>query len=361
MNILDFLQLLVTQNASDLHLVVGVPPTIRVHGRLLTVEGTGPLKKEDIDLLLQPILTESQQQHLKDDLEIDLGYQFKDLARFRINVYHQQGTLGAAFRLIPTEIKTIDELQLPPIFHDLTSYRQGLVLMTGPTGEGKSTTLAALIHEINASRAEHILTIEDPVEFVHVPIRSLISQREVGQDTKEWVVALRSALREDPDVVLVGEMRDYETIASTITLAETGHLVFGTIHTNSAAQTIDRIIDVFPSHQQAQVRQQLSMVLQAVVSQRLIPTVRGDRVAATEVMLATSAIRNLIREQKTYQIDNAIQTSGDQRMILFETSLLKWMQQGVITPEVAREYALRPEEFDRIAHGQVGPPPVQQI
>jgi twitching motility protein PilT len=253
--------------------------------------------------------------------------------------------------LIPTKVKSIEELQLPPIFHDLTEYRQGLVLLTGPTGEGKSTSLAAMIEEINLKRTDHILTIEDPIEFIYEPKKSFITQRELRQDTNSWDIALRSALREDPDVVLVGEMRDYETIAAALTVAETGHLVFATLHTNSAAQTVDRIIDVFPAHQQQQVRQQLAACLKAIVSQRLVPRSSGGRFAATEIMIATPAVRNLIREAKTHQIDNVIQTSTDAGMMMMENSLMQWVQKGIISMQRAREFAVRPDEFDRLSKG----------
>jgi twitching motility protein PilT len=351
MNIHDMLQMLIDRNGSDLHIVEGTPPTLRVDGALMPIEGAPVLKKEHAELLIFPLMTQEQKDYVAVNKEVDFAYQFKDLGRFRINVYFQQGQIAAALRLIPARIRTIDELQLPPIFHQLTQYKQGLVLLTGPTGEGKSTTLAAMIQEINSGRADHILTIEDPVEFVYTPQRSVISQRELHQDTHSWEIALRSALREDPDVVLVGEMRDYETIAAAITVAETGHLVFATLHTNSAAQTIDRIVDVFPEHQQQQVRQQLSVTLQAIVAQRLVPMESGGRVAATEIMLATPAIRNLIREGKTFQIDNVIQTSAEMGMMLMEASLMSWVQRGAISVERAKDYSIRTEEFERLMSG----------
>lgn len=354
MNIHDMLQMVIDRSGSDLHVVAGFPPSLRVDGQLLPIEGAPVLKKEQAELLIFPLLTQEQKDYVTVNKEVDFGYQFKDQGRFRINVYYQQGYISAALRLIPQKIRSIDELQLPPIFHQLTELRQGLVLLTGPTGEGKSTTLAAMIQEINTTRSEHILTIEDPIEFVHTPQKSILSQREIHQDTHSWEIALRSALREDPDVVLVGEMRDFETIAAAITVAETGHLVYATLHTNSAAQTIDRIIDVFPEHQQEQVRQQLASTLQAVVSQRLIPIIGGGRVAATEVMMATPAIRNLIREGKTYQIDNVMQTSSEQGMMLMEASLIQWVQRGVISVETAKAYSLRPDEFDRLSGGRTG-------
>ncbi len=343
------LQMVVDQKASDLHIVSGVPASIRSDGALLPIQGIPALTKDQVEGLVLPLMTNEQKDYVTVNKEIDFAYQFKDQGRFRVNVYTQRGSVAAALRLIPNKIKTLEELQMPPVLHTFSQYKQGLVLLTGPTGEGKSTTLAAVIQEINASRAEHILTIEDPIEFIYQPEKSVISQREVNSDTHGWDIALRSALREDPDVVLVGEMRDYETISAAITVAETGHLVFGTLHTATAGQTIDRIIDVFPAHQQSQIRQQLAAVLQAVVSQRLIPMSGGGRTAALEVMLATSAIRNLIREEKAFQIDNVIQTSGEQGMMLIETSLLQLVQRGAITTEMARSFAFRPEMYDRLA------------
>lgn len=349
MNIHDMLQMVIDRNGSDLHIITGVVPNIRVDGTLIPIEGAPALTKEQAEGLVLPLMTNEQKDYVTVNKEIDFGYQFKDKARFRVNVYHQRGGISAALRLIPITIRTLEELQMPPIIRNFANYRQGLVLLTGPTGEGKSTTLASIIHEINMTRSEHILTIEDPVEFVHQPQKSILSQREINHDTHGWDIALRSALREDPDVVLVGEMRDYETISAAITVAETGHLVFATLHTATAAQTIDRIIDVFPAHQQSQVRQQLSAVLQAVVSQRLIPMINGGRIAAAEIMIATPAIRNLIREQKTHQIDNSIQTSGESGMALIETNLINLVQRGAISAEVARSYAFRPDMFDRLS------------
>ncbi|MBD3279726.1 MAG: PilT/PilU family type 4a pilus ATPase [Candidatus Pacebacteria bacterium] len=351
MNIHDILQHLVEVEGSDVHVVVGSPPILRVHGKLMPVEGAPVLNQEQAQSLIHPILTPEQKNYVQVNKELDFGYQFKDQGRFRVNVYHTKGNLAAALRLIPARIRTIEELNLPQVFHQFTQYRQGLVLVTGPTGEGKSTTLAALIDEINSLRAEHIVTIEDPIEFVYQPKQSLISQREINHDTNSWEIALRSVLREDPDVVLIGEMRDFETIAAAITIAETGHLVFATLHTASAAQTIDRIIDVFPAHQQGQVRQQLAATIAAVASQRLLPNTGGTRTAAFEIMLANSAISNLIREAKAHQIDNVIQTSANQGMMLMETHLYQLVQQGVITAEMAKERSFRPAEMERLLGG----------
>lgn len=348
MNIHDILKLLVDEQGSDLHIVVGVPPTLRIHGNLLPLEGAPVLTQESAQALIQPLLSQEQKDYITVNKELDFGYSFEDKGRFRVNVYQAQGNVAAALRLIPAKIKSIDELNLPPVFHQFSQYRQGLILLTGPTGEGKSTSLAAVIDEINSTRGEHILTIEDPIEFIHTSNKSIISQREINQDTHGWDIALRSALREDPDIVLIGEMRDYETIAAAITIAETGHLVFATLHTASAAQTVDRMIDVFPAHQQSQVRQQLAATLKVVASQRLVPTLSGDRFAALEVMIANSAIRNLIREAKTHQIDNVIQTSASVGMMLIENHLLQLVQQGVISKDIALERSFRPDEMNRL-------------
>lgn len=346
-HISDLLQKVVDLQGSDLHLVCGNPAIIRVDGELRRVD-MPPISPEQNQQLIFSILTQDQQDYVKVNKEVDFGYQFKERSRFRINVYHASGSLALAARLIPEKIKTIEELELLPILHDFTLIPQGLVLLTGPTGEGKSTTLAALIDEINQKRAEHILTIEDPIEFIYQPAKSVISQREVNQDTHGWDIALRSALREDPDVVLIGEMRDHETIASAITIAETGHLVFATLHTNTASESLDRMIDVFPAAQQPQIRQQLAGVIKAVVSQRLLPRKGGGRVAALEVMVANPAIRNLIRENKAFQIESIIQTSSESGMLLFEKHLFSLVQQGKITADTARNRAFRPEEIDRM-------------
>lgn len=348
MNIHDILDQLVVIEGSDIHIVVGMPPMLRVDGNLKPVEGAPILTPEQAEALIFPLLSQEQKDYVAVNKELDFGYQFQDKGRFRINVYNTKGSIAAALRLIPAKIKSLEELQLPPVITEFAHYKQGLVLLTGPTGEGKSTTLAAIIDLINATRADHIVTVEDPIEFVYTPKKSIISQRELNHDTNSWEIALRSVLREDPDVVLIGEMRDYETIASAITIAETGHLVFATLHTSTAAETIDRIVDVFPAHQQGQVRQQLASTIKVVASQRLLQTVTGKRTAALEVMIANPAIRNLIREGKTYQIDTVIQTSAEMGMMLFESHLQQLVQRGVITPETAIAHAFRPAEIQRL-------------
>lgn len=348
MQIEDLLQFTIDNKGSDIHLVAGSPLSVRVNGVLSFPAGPQVLTKAQVEALVFALLTPAQRAELEENKEIDLAYQFADRGRFRMNAYKQMETYAAALRLIPETILSIDDLGLPKIFHSFANYNQGLVLFTGPTGEGKSTSLAAIIDEINQTESRHILTIEDPVEFVYKSAKSVISQREVGKDTKAWQAALRSALRSDPDVVLVGEMRDFETISLTMTLAETGHLVFATLHTNTASQTIDRIVDVFPAHQQSQVRQQLSTVLNAVVSQRLVPKIHGGRIAAVEIMLNTPAIANLIREKKVFQIDGVIQTSSGSGMMLMESHLLDLLNQKVISKETALKRAFRPNELIRL-------------
>ena len=341
----------VRRNASDLHIQYGLPPILRVDGSLMPVAGIAALNEETARNLIYATLDEEQQRILVKDKEFDYSFAFGDIARFRVNAFHEKGKLAAAFRLIPNKIKSIGDLGMPAIVETFADYPRGLVLVTGPTGSGKSTTLAALIDKINREKSVHIITIEDPIEFTHKSQRSVIAQREVHYDTFSFAAALRSALREDPDVVLIGEMRDLETIQAAITIAETGHLVFATLHTNSAAQSIDRMIDVFPSHQQPQVRTQLSNMLQAICSQRLVPAIGGGRVVAAEIMVANSAVRALIREGKTYQLDTAIQTGVDQGMQTMDRTLAKLVQTGVITYDSAREYAVDINELNRLVKG----------
>ena len=341
----------VRRNASDLHIQYGLPPVLRVDGALFPINNTPRLNEEMLQSLIFATLDEDQQKIYQKDKEYDYSFAFGDIARFRVNAFHERGKMAAAFRLIPNKISPIEELGLPGVVSSFADFPRGLVLVTGPTGSGKSTTLAAIIDKINHEKSKHIITIEDPIEFTHKSIRSVIVQREVHYDTFSFAAALRSVLREDPDVVLIGEMRDLETIQAAITIAETGHLVLATLHTNSAAQSIDRMVDVFPSHQQPQVRSQLSNMLQAICSQRLVPTISGGRIAATEIMIANTGIRSLIREGKTFQIDTAIQTGADQGMQTMDRTLAKMVQSGTITYEVAREYAVDPNELDRLVAG----------
>lgn len=350
-DIKSFLQMSVDLKASDLHLVVGVPPTLRIDGELVIIPNSGIMTPELMAEALKQVLNSEQFERLTVNKEIDFSLSFSEKARFRVNAYSQKGSLAAAFRRIPFDIPEIDSLGLPKIVHSFSTLRQGLVLVTGPTGHGKSTTLAAVINEINKNRTCHIITIEDPVEFVFKPQKSIVSQREMRSDTHSWQVALRSVLREDPDVVLIGEMRDFETIASAITIAETGHLVFATLHTNSAAQTIDRIVDVFPENQQVQVRMQLSSVLEAVFSQRLITALPNGRVVAHEIMTGTTAIKTAVREGKTHQIDSIIQTSSEAGMATLESSLAYLVKNNRTTLETAQSWSVRPEELNRLIRG----------
>ncbi|MCA9347455.1 type IV pilus twitching motility protein PilT [Candidatus Saccharibacteria bacterium] len=345
------LEEVIKQKASDLHLQVGMPPILRVDGALKPVSGTDILNEEAVESLVFSILDEDQKAILLKDKEFDFSFAFGDLGRFRVNAFHERGNLAAALRLIPNEILTIEQLGLPPVVEKFADYPRGLVLVTGPTGSGKSTSLAALIHKINHDRATHIITVEDPIEFTHKSQKSVIVQREVHYDTFSFAAALRSALRQDPDVMLIGEMRDLETIAAAITIAETGHLVFATLHTNSAAQSIDRMIDVFPAHQQPQIRSQLSNILMAICSQRLVPTIGGGRIAAAEILIATPAVRNIIREGKTHQLDAVIQTGAEFGMQSMDKTLVNLIHEGTISLDEARNYAVDPEELDRLMRG----------
>jgi len=345
------LEEVIKKKSSDLHLQVGLPPMLRVDGKLMPIPGADILNDEAVEALIFAILDEDQKQILLKDKEFDFSFAFGDLGRFRVNAFHERGNLAAALRLIPNEILTIEQLGLPPVVNKFAEYPRGLVLVTGPTGSGKSTTLAAMIHKINMERAEHIVTIEDPIEYTHRSKRSVIVQREVHYDTFSFSAALRSALREDPDVVLIGEMRDIETIASAITIAETGHLVLATLHTNSAAQSIDRMIDVFPPHQQPQIRSQLSNILMAVVSQRLLPTIGGGRIAAAEILVATPAVRNIIREGKTHQLEAVIQTGAEFGMQSMDKTLVSLVHNGTISYDDARTVAVDIDELDRLMRG----------
>jgi twitching motility protein PilT len=342
------LEEVIKKKASDLHLQVGLPPILRVDGSLMPVAGAEVLTDEAVETLIFAILDEDQKQILLKDKEFDFSFAFGDLGRFRVNAFHERGNLAGALRLIPNEILTIEQLGLPPIIDKFANYPRGLVLVTGPTGSGKSTTLAAMIHKINTERSEHIITIEDPIEYTHRSKKSVIVQREVHYDTYSFSAALRSALREDPDVVLIGEMRDLETIASAITIAETGHLVFATLHTNSAAQSIDRMIDVFPPHQQPQIRSQLSNILMAICSQRLVPAIGGGRLAASEILVATPAVRNIIREGKTHQLEAVIQTGSEFGMQSMDKTLAGMVHNGTVSYEEARNHAVDLDELDRL-------------
>ena len=345
------LEQVIKHKASDLHLQVGLPPMLRVDGTLVPVQAIDPLNEEAVETLVFSILDEDQKQILLKDKEFDFSFAFGDLGRFRVNAFHERGNLAAAMRLIPNEILTVEQLGLPPVINKFADYQRGLVLITGPTGSGKSTTLAALVNKINTERAVHIITIEDPIEFTHRHKKSVIVQREVHYDTYSFSTALRSSLREDPDVVLIGEMRDLETIAAAITIAETGHLVFATLHTNGAAQSIDRMVDVFPPYQQPQVRVQLSNMLMAICSQRLLPAIGGGRVAAAEILVATPAVRNIVREGKIHQLEAVIQTGAEHGMQSMDKTLVNLVHGGIVSYEEARSYAIDAEELDRLMRG----------
>ena len=354
----DFAQLLLDvleRRASDLHITAGSHPKIRVRGRLTSLEDYPVLDPTDTREIIYGILSNDQRQRLETDWQLDFAYAIPGTARFRVNAYLQRSAMSAAFRLIPSVITKIDELGLPPVVHDFCKKPRGLVLVTGPTGSGKSTSLAAMIDEINETREEHILTIEDPIEFLHSHKKCMVNQRELGSDAQGFGLALKGALRQDPDVILVGEMRDLETISTALTAAETGHLVFATLHTQSAPQTIDRIIDVFPSHQQDQVRTQLSVALQGVMTQTLIPSADGSsRVVACETLVPTPAVRNLIREGKTHQILSAMQTGGGTGMQTLDTALASLVRAGKITQRMAEQRSSTPEELKRLSGGLGG-------
>lgn len=346
----NLLEEVVKQNASDLHLTVGVPPMLRVDGALKPFSDIPALTEDQVEKMIYSVVDDTQKDILLKDKEVDFSFAFGTVARFRANAYHQKGNMAMALRLIPVDIRSVEDLHLPAILNELTELPRGLVLVTGPTGSGKSTTIAAMISKINREKSLHIITIEDPIEYAHSHNKSVIEQREVHYDTRSFAAALRSVLREDPDVVLIGEMRDLETIAAAITVAETGHLVFATLHTNNAAQSLDRMIDVFPSYQQDQIRAQLSNILQGVISQRLIPQIGGGRVAAAEIMISTPAVRNIIREGKTHQLDAVIQTGGDRGMITMDKALVNLVKLGKISADDARDYAIDVHEVDRLLH-----------
>lgn len=353
MDIQELFALTIKNKASDLHLMVGLPPTFRIDGALRYLTTYPSLKTTDLETMIFSLLTPEQKELLITNKELDFSFGFRgkgtnELGRFRINAYFQKGTVAAAFRFLAPGVRSIEELGLPKICHEFSKIKQGFVVVTGPTGHGKSSTLAAILNEVNMSKSCHILTIEDPIEYVYPKGNSIISQREMGIDTHSWDLALRSSLREDPDVVLIGEMRDPETMQAAITLAETGHLVLSTLHTNSAAQSIDRIVDAFPADQRPQVRIQLAATLMGIVSQRLVPKIGGGRVPAVEILLGTPAVSSNVRDGKTHLIDSIIQTSKEMGMITIDESLANLVKDGVITMDDAKLYALRVNELTRL-------------
>jgi twitching motility protein PilT len=344
----DILMEVISLEASDLHLTVGSPPMIRMRGELRALDYPEMTSKDTRDVVYE-ILSNDQRKRLETDWQVDLSYTVPHHGRFRVNAYIQRNSVGAALRLIPSKIKTIEDLGLPAVLHEMTKKPRGFVLVTGPTGSGKSTSLASMVDQINEDRHEHILTIEDPIEFMHRHKNCVVNQREIGSDVQSFALGLKAALRQDPDVILVGEMRDLETISTALTAAETGHLVFATLHTQSTSQTIDRIIDVFPPFQQQQVRVQLSVALQGIVTQQLLPTADGvGRVCCCEVLTFTPAVRNLIREGKTHQINSVLQTSAGKGMQSMDAGLAQLVRQGKITRELAEARSSQPEEFLRL-------------
>lgn len=351
MELNDLLQKVIDLEGSDLHLTVGAYPAVRVDGSLRYLDDQPKLILADIEKMVEELLDPTQKKILNSEREFDFSFAFSDLARFRVNAFHQRGYLAAVLRLIPLSIPTLEELNLPRSLYQFCDLPQGFILVTGPAGQGKSTTIAALLNYINETRSAHIITIEDPIEYIYPHKKSIVDQRELYLDTRSWEVALRSALREDPDVVLVGEMRDPVTVAAAVTIAETGHLVFASLHTNSASQSIDRIIDVFPQYQQQQIRVQLSAILEGVISQRLVPAVGGGRVPAVELMLATPAVRATIREGKTHQLDNIISTSYEMGMVSLERSLAELVKAGKVEPSVAKAHTVKSEELVRYLRG----------
>ena len=342
----DLLERMVARSASDLHLTVGAEPTVRVMGQLERMEEFGRLTPEDTQRLLYRMMSTEQQKHLEIKRQLDMSHSIPGLARFRVNIYFQRESLGAAFRMIPTELKTLEQLGVPKALEELANKPRGLVLVTGPTGSGKSTTLAAMIDLINRTRHDHIMTIEDPIEFLHRHKRCIVNQREIGPDAVSFAEALRGALRQDPDVILLGEMRDLETIATALTAAETGHLVFATLHTQDAPSTVDRLIDVFPGPQQEQVRVQIAATLQGVVTQTLLPRADGSgRIPAVEILFPDDAVRNLIRQGKVEQIYSIMQTGSNRGMQTLEQALADFVVRGLVTEEIALNRSSRPEQL----------------
>jgi twitching motility protein PilT len=362
----EVLSKMVEARASDVHLTPGSPPVLRVRGHITPMDGYPDLTPQQTRDVVYSILNDDQRKRFENQKSLDFAYAIPGVARFRVNTYFQRGAISAALRHTPDQIPPLEELGLPPIVGEFTKKPRGFVLVTGPTGSGKSTTLASMVDIINKEREEHILTIEDPIEFLHRHQKCIVNQREVGSDALDFATALRGALRQDPDVILVGEMRDLETISTALTAAETGHLVFATLHTQSASQTVDRVIDVFPPHQQGQVRMQLSVALQGIVTQQLLPTADGSgRVVACEVMVPTPAVRNLIREGKTHQLYSTIQTSAANGMQTMDSDLARLVRQGKINRALAEQRSAIPEELNRLLGGapaaaapQPGPEPV---
>src|SRR3954452_16849143 len=358
---LDFAAVLtkmVEVRASDVHLTAGFPPALRVRGRIVPMDDYPQLGPQDTREIVYSILNDSQRKRFENQQQLDFAYAIPGVARFRVNTFFQRGAISPPFRHIPAEIQSLESLGLPAVLEEFTRKPRGFVLVTGPTGSGKSTTLASMVDSINAEREEHILTIEDPIEFLHSHRKCIVNQREIGADAQDFSTALKAALREDPDVILVGEMRDLETISTALTAAETGHLVFATLHTQSTAQTVDRIIDIFPPHQQHQVRMQLSIALQGIVTQQLLPTADGSsRIVACEIMVPTPAVRNLIREGKTHQIYSALQTSGAVGMQTMDSHLAQLVRNGKITRGLAERQASVPEELRRLLSGVGGVAP----
>ena len=350
----ELLQTMVQMEGSDLHITTNTPPQVRVHGHLTRLEGAA-LTPSETKQLAYSVLTDAQKKRFEETLELDFSFGIKGLARFRVNMFNQRGAVGAVYRLIPERIRSFQELSLPPVLATLAERPRGLVLVTGPTGSGKSTTLAAMIDKINKERRDHILTIEDPIEFVHQHQGCLVNQREVHSDTESFSNALRAALREDPDIVLIGEMRDLETVESALRIAETGHLTLATLHTNSTSQTINRIIDIFPAHQQSQIRTQLSLVIEGIVCQALLPKIGGGRVVALEIMVPTAGIRNLIREDKVHQIYSAMQTGQEKMgMQTMNQSIATLYQKRLITLETAMMASSNRDELQDLINRGVG-------
>jgi twitching motility protein PilT len=345
----DLLEALIACGGSDLHITAGAPAMVRLHGVMRPIEGTPRFTPQDLQRIIYQTISQKQRERFEENLELDFAYSLPGRARFRVNVYRQRDSLGAVFRVIPTEIKPLEELGMPPQVGNFAGLTRGFVLVTGPTGSGKSTTLAAIVDLANRTRHDHIMTVEDPIEFLHRHQNCVVNQREVGEDTLSFNNALKHALRQDPDIILVGELRDLETISVALTAAETGHLVFGTLHTQDAAQTIDRVIDVFPPHQQQQIRVMLAGALQGVVCQTLVKTADGrGRVVASEVMIATPAVRNLIREGKTHQIYSAMQAGAQHGMVTMDQSLAELVRRGQITYEQGLEKCHHVEDFNRL-------------